>query len=864
MLLLGLFSLLLAPAQAQEPTAQDVQSGTSPARTAQMEDIRRSQNQFVISKALDAGDVFYNTGDYTKAEERYRFALNSSSPEGITAKFYARASGGLARVRIAQAADARKNSDYPRAFALLNDAVQFDPSTKPVVDQQIALTKQEQIKDRDERRNPEGIAKNPVVTPEFKDQVAAVQRLLFEGDRFFETGQYARADERYRQVLVIDQYNKAARQKLERLERYKQRAAEVAHATSREDAIYDIERRWSQRELPEVAQNGGEAAPATESNIARLSNKLAAIKIDNISFVGTPVDDAIRILQDKAKQADPTGEGINFVLKLRPTVVPAAPGAPGARGGAAAVAATEAPASSAPPSVTLSLNNVSLAEVLRLLTQLTNLKYKVEEYAVFILPSTESSDVLIPRTFLVPPGFFVGGLTAPKSTTSRTGTTSIATTVESIKADVKQQLIDQGVDFPPGATAAYLSGSSKLVVKNTPDQMDRIDALIQAASQEEDPQVEIETKFAEFTDNALHELVVNWAIAANHHTDQNQVLSTDPNLTNGNGNLTALNTPAANSILSSGRTALRGAADLQEDSLDGLLQTPPSGIPSVNGTVQTYSQASFFMGGVLGGKAFGVLATMIDQMKGVDLLSAPKITTKNRTQAKIEISQQMTYPNQFTAPTYNGSLVQYNGQATDLVTPPNPSSFDKASIGVTMDVTPVAYADKRIDLELKPEVTDFEGFIDYGAAIEEGSTLDPTISPLEIYHIRQPVFNNRKITTKLQVIDGQTVVMGGLVREDTQVIDDKVPILGDLPLVGRAFRSKIDQKTKRNLIIFITARIIRSTGKPKFAMIDASLAQPTPPVPVDTVVTAASNDSKSLVNPAATGTAPAAAALPTR
>ena len=860
MLLLGLFSLLLArPAAAQEPTAQDVQSGNSPARMAQMEDVRRSQNQFVISKALDAADIFYNTGDYTKAEERYRFALNSSSPEGITAKFYARATSGLARVRIAQAADARKNSDYPRAFALLNDALQLDPSTQQVVDQQIALTKQEQIKDREERRNPEGIAKNPVVTPDFKDQVAAVQRLLFEGDRFFETGQYARADERYRQVLVIDQYNKAARQKLERLERYKQRAAEVAHATSREDAIYDIERRWSQRELPEVTQNGGDAAPAVESNIARLTNKLAAIKIDNISFVGTPVDDAIHILQDKAKQADPSGEGINFVLKLRPTIVPAAAGA---RTTTAAVA--QAPASSTPPSVTLSLNNVSLAEVLRLLTQLTNLKYKVEEYAVFILPSTESSDVLIPRTFIVPPGFFVGGLSAPKSSTSRTGNASIATTVESIKADVKQQLIDQGVDFPPGATAAYLAGSSKLVVKNTPDQMDRIESLIQSASQEEDPQVEIETKFAEFTDNALHELVVNWAVAANHRSGDAQVLSTDPNLTNGNGSLPALDRPGQSSVLYAGRTALRGAADLQEDSLDGLLQTPPSGIPSVNGSVQTFSQASFFMGGIVGGKGFGILATMIDQMKGVDLLSAPKITTKNRTQAKIEISQQMTYPNQFTAPTYNGSLVQYNGQPTDLVTPPNPSSFDKASIGVTMDVTPTAYADKRIDLELKPEVTDFEGFIDYGAAIEEGSTVDATISPLEVYHIRQPVFNNRKITTKLQVIDGQTVVMGGLVREDTQVIDDKVPILGDLPGVGRLFRSKVDQKTRRNLIIFITARIIRSTGKPKFAMVDASLAQPTPPVPIDTVVTAASNDSKSLVNPAATGTAPAPSELPTR
>jgi len=59
-----------------------------------------------------------------------------------------------------------------------------------------------------------------------------------------------------------------------------------------------------------------------------------------------------------------------------------------------------------------------------------------------------------------------------------------------------------------------------------------------------------------------------------------------------------------------------------------------------------------------------------------------------------------------------------------------------------------------------------------------------------------------------------------LVREDTQVINDKVPVLGDLPMVGRLFQSKVDQKTKRNLIIFITARIIRSTGKPKYTPLD--------------------------------------------
>ena len=217
-----------------------------------------------------------------------------------------------------------------------------------------------------------------------------------------------------------------------------------------------------------------------------------------------------------------------------------------------------------------------------------------------------------------------------------------------------------------------------------------------------------------------------------------------------------------------------------------------------------------------------LLTTLIDEIHGVDLLSAPKVTTKNRAPAKVEIDEQMSYPSQFTAPTYNANLVAFDGGDVTLVAPPTPSSFNKQAIGVTLDVTPVAYADRRIDLDLKPEVTDFDGFVDYGSTIKQGSETTTAITTVETYHVRQPVFNNRKITTKLQVIDGQTVIMGGLVREDTQVINDKVPVLGDLPGIGRLFQSKVDQRTKRNLIIFITARIIRSTGKPKYTPLDTA------------------------------------------
>ena len=106
-----------------------------------------------------------------------------------------------------------------------------------------------------------------------------------------------------------------------------------------------------------------------------------------------------------------------------------------------------------------------------------------------------------------------------------------------------------------------------------------------------------------------------------------------------------------------------------------------------------------------------------------------------------------------------------------------------------------------------------KGFINYGVPIETAA--DASLGAQEITPgtINQPVFNLRSMVTNLQVLDGQTAVLGGLIREDTQEINDKVPVLGDIPLVGRLFQSKVSARTKKNLLIFFTARLIRPNGK---------------------------------------------------
>jgi general secretion pathway protein D len=140
---------------------------------------------------------------------------------------------------------------------------------------------------------------------------------------------------------------------------------------------------------------------------------------------------------------------------------------------------------------------------------------------------------------------------------------------------------------------------------------------------------------------------------------------------------------------------------------------------------------------------------------------------------------------------------------------------------VTLEVEPVVGPDgQTIDLNLVPQVVEFEGFINYGSPINAvGVNTIAGISvsaPIQLTEnvINQPVFSTRKVTTNVSVWDGQTVVLGGLMREDVQKVEDKVPIIGDIPLIGRAFRTNVDQHIKRNLVIFVTARLVTPGGLP--------------------------------------------------
>jgi type II secretory pathway component GspD/PulD (secretin) len=135
---------------------------------------------------------------------------------------------------------------------------------------------------------------------------------------------------------------------------------------------------------------------------------------------------------------------------------------------------------------------------------------------------------------------------------------------------------------------------------------------------------------------------------------------------------------------------------------------------------------------------------------------------------------------------------------------PVPSQVE---LGPVLDVVPYVLSDGyTIQLTLVPSVREFLGYD------PQPNVTIPTQPNTVIVPTILPAFRVRQVVTTVNVWDGQTVVLGGLMSENTLKQKDKVPLLGDLPLVGKLFRSESSTSSKRNLLIFVTPTIIDPAG----------------------------------------------------
>lgn len=196
----------------------------------------------------------------------------------------------------------------------------------------------------------------------------------------------------------------------------------------------------------------------------------------------------------------------------------------------------------------------------------------------------------------------------------------------------------------------------------------------------------------------------------------------------------------------------------------------------LNALTSTVGQ-TFGVGRVGGDTDFVVLVNALHADSGANILSTPNLLTLDNHPASISVGQNV--------PFVTGS---FSNTGSGTSTPTNPfQTIQRENVGITLEVTPHINEGDSVVLEISQEV----------------SSLTEDTSAADV------ITNERSISTQILARDGEVVVLGGLIRDDVQASEQKVPLLGDIPLLGRLFRSDDTRVRKTNLMVFIRATVIR-------------------------------------------------------
>ena len=819
---------------------------------AQREIARREAALPRGNEALARGKIALEARNYRQAHEDFRIAVTDLPDAVVSGKAHDEAVAGFCESGLKLAEQLVQEGKYAEAETICRELLsdRYDPNCRPAMALLARLQEPGQI--------------NRTMGPKFLGKVEEVRKLLTDADGYYNSGRYDLAFKKYEEILNLDPYNTAARRGQEKINNQKTRYGEEAYNESRSRAVWQVQKGWENpvRKYGETTAPTVDAFARDATGTARISNKLATIIIPKIEFRDASICEAMDFLRQQAAANDPAVDGrkgVDIVLRLNqlpgrppeppPTALAPLPSAAGAVEGGAALAPEVAPATTISPvspsdaRITITLNEIPLGEALRYVASQAGLKVKVEPYAVSIIPVSEQSGDMFTKEYRVPPGFITSsvniGTSALASQPAAVGAPPIGTgrdTQESTggrqlvgRETAKDYLAAQGVAFPPGASANFLPQSSRLIVRNTQDNLDLVDALVEQASVSGPKQVEIEAKFVEITQNNLKELGFDWLLGQFNIGNERLfggggTSGTGAPVVNGNFPFVPPGgQPVGQFPVTAGNRS--GQLAISANAIDALLAGASGGTSLAPGI--------FGLSGVFTDPQFQVVVRALNQKKGVDLLSAPRVTTKSGQRALIEIVREFRYPTQFAEPKIpdiRGSGAQSattTSISLPVVGPATPSAFETRNTGVTLEVEPVVGPDGvTIDLNLVPQVVEFEGFINYGSPIR---TINPALlgilgvpaavsginESIELTPnvINQPIFSSRKVTTSVSVWDGQTVVLGGLMREDVQKTEDRTPIIGDIPIVGRLFRTNTEQHLKRNLIIFVTARLVNPGGQ---------------------------------------------------
>jgi type II secretory pathway component GspD/PulD (secretin) len=375
--------------------------------------------------------------------------------------------------------------------------------------------------------------------------------------------------------------------------------------------------------------------------------------------------------------------------------------------------------------------------------------------------------------------------------------------LEDVTSAVDVETLFPQVDFPEKSSAIYQPETDAIFVYNTPANLAVLETMLNTMGvlrgAEDAEQVEIEAKFVEVSEGTLEELGFQWNFDDPTHVG---IGGTDMNVSDGSGGLFAESLRGNPNNSSGGSLPFDRPSELGDGTLaaDGNWSTfnfedTFSSVPSEMRLEYT------------GNNAFELLISALDQSSGADVLSAPRVLTRSGEKAMIRVGELHYFPEVFEGDSSQATILNISYE-----------DFEEKLLGVELTVIPKVREEREITLQLNPRISELAGWQNYQLA-PANSIYNHRQRDLNRRYIHPaitaslPVFNKREIETEVTIADGSTIGMGGLINEKIEAFEDKVPVLGSIPLVGRLFRNEGERAVKRNLLMFVTAKIIEPNGR---------------------------------------------------
>lgn len=774
--------------------AMDLQSTVNPADAVVAEAAADQDAKIAAAKdAIADARQLAKLGAYSDASNLLNAASASLTLNIATAGTIEAIEAAKAEIVLVEAKALAKSGDAKGAEALVDQYRSAGAGADSAAANRLLRQLDKQISD------PYGLDISEI-SPEYVAQAKIIRDLLTRGRAQYLNGDYDGASATFKEVEARDANNPDAKL-------FQTKIAELLggiHSQNlyktRGQMLTEVDQQW---ERPKVFDISASNVVEVDEG-GRIKDKLNAIVIPQVNFSGMELTRVVETLSELSVEYDPERIGVNIIPLFN--------------------------SNDSNPRVNISLRNLNLDRILQFVTQQVNFAYDVGGDAVTIQPSdslggsatsvTEffpiSRATVIRLTGFRDGGGISSGPVDPFAAPSGGGSSGPS---QNDEVEALQSFFQSaGVNFEiPGASLAF--DGEQLIVTQSRRNLERMRTILR--NYNEVKQVEIEAKFLEVSQNDLEEVGFDWSAG-----DGKQFILDEfgAPVLDQFGNPTFSNQRQGSTqgrTLSGTFSTDEAASSIQIQRVGAQPQLFPNTPPSLNSAIDIAANASSLFtatGWTINGTDVGFALRALSRKTGSDLMSAPKVTVLSGKRASITVAQELRYPESYgdiesqVSSGNNNNNNNGGGGSSISITAGTPQDFVTRNVGVEMSVTPNVENDDTISLILEPRVTEFEGFVEYGGpSVALGTDGTVVTVPAGFY---QPIFSTREMSTEVTIFDGATVVMGGLTRDEVKSVNDSVPILGDIPGLGRIFRSEGETRQKRNLLIFVTANLVSPGGSP--------------------------------------------------